>query len=88
MILTLQNRNLLSIPRELRKALRLEPGAPLEAHIERGRLVLTPVAVIPSTFVLSESGRKKEDEAEADKRAGRVLAADSAGELVRSLKRP
>ena len=85
MILTLQSRNTITVPQELRQPLGLEPGDPLEAHIERGRLVLTPVAVIPRSLHLSPSGEAKEAEAEADIREGRLSRFDSAEELLQSL---
>lgn len=82
MIVTLQSRSTLTIPQELRKALRLEPGDPLEATVEAGRLVLTPVAVVPRTLRLTPSGEAKEAEAEADLRAGRISSFESAEDLL------
>ena len=78
MIVTLQARNTVTIPRELRTALCLEPGDPLEVHVEQGRLVLTPVAVVPRSVQLSETGSAKEAEADEDIRHGRVSIFESA----------
>lgn len=86
MILTLQARNTITIPQELRRALRLEPGEPLDARVERGSLVLTPVAVVPRTLMLSDAGEAREAEAEADARAGRVSKYDSVDDLLKDLE--
>ena len=87
MIITVQARHTLTIPRSLRKTLRLEPGDPVEAKVEGGRLVLTPVAVVPRSLHLTPSGEAKEAEADADVRAGRVRSFDSAEELLDDLSR-
>jgi bifunctional DNA-binding transcriptional regulator/antitoxin component of YhaV-PrlF toxin-antitoxin module len=87
MILTLQSRNTLTVPREIRQALALQPGDPLDAQIEQGRLVLTPVSVVPRSIRLSESGEAKERSADADIREGRVSTFASAEELLENLSR-
>jgi len=87
MIITVQTRSTLTIPQELRQALHLEPGDPLDAKIEGGRLVLTPVAVVPRAFALSPAGKLKEAEAEEDVRAGRVSTFADASELLAHLEK-
>jgi len=86
MIITVQSRSTLTIPQELRRALHLEPGDPLDATIEGGRLVLTPVAVVPRSATLSPAGKLKEAEAEGDARAGRVSTFADATELLAHLE--
>ena len=86
MIITVQSRSTLTIPQELRRALHLEPGDSLEAKIEGGRLVLTPVAVVPRSAALSPAGKLKEAEAEKDLRAGRVSTFADATELLAHLE--
>ena len=86
MILSLQARNNLTIPQEFRRALRLEPGDPLDAQIEHGRLVLTPVSIIPRTLQLSPAGAEKENEADEEIAQGRVSFFDSAEDLVADLQ--
>ncbi len=85
MILTLQARNTITITRELRQALSLEPGDPLEARVEDHRLILTPVAVVPRTYCLSLSGKVKEAEADEDVRQGRVREFATAEALLEDL---
>lgn len=87
MIITLQARHTLTIPRELRRRLQLAPGDPLELTVEDGRLIMTPVAVVPRSLSLSESGRAKEAEAEADIAEGRVSTYADAEELLADLDR-
>ena len=72
MLITIQNRGTITISSDLRAELGLSPGDPLDATIENGRLVLTPVAVIPRTHHLTPSGEQKESEAEDDIRHGRT----------------
>ena len=86
MIITVQSRSTLTIPQELRLALHLEPGDPLDAKIEGGRLVLTPVAVVPRSATLSPAGKLKEAEAEEDVRVGRVSTFADATELLAHLE--
>lgn len=85
MIITVQARNNVTIPRLLRDQLKLEPGTPLEARVDKGSLVLTPVAVVPRVLRLSEKGEAKEREADEDIRQGRVTVFDSAEELLADL---
>ena len=86
MIVTLQSRNTITVPLEVRRALHLEPGDPLEANVEGGRLVLTPVAVVPRSFQLAESGAAKEAEAEEDLRQGRVEVFETAASILDDLE--
>ncbi len=85
MIITLKARNTITIPLELRRSLQLKPGDPLEAHVEDGNLVLTPVAVVPRNLQLTESGEAKEAEADADLRNGRTARFESAEALLEDL---
>ena len=86
MIVTLQSRNTVTIPLEIRRQLDLEPGAPLEASIEGGRLVLAPVAVVPRALRLTKSGEAKEAEADRDLEEGRVTMFETAEELLEELR--
>ena len=85
MILTMKARSVITVPRELREELGIEPGDPLDATVEHGRLVFTPVAMVPRTLTLTESGRRKEAEADEDIKAGRVKSFDSLEALMKDL---
>lgn len=85
MIVTLRDRSTITISRELRRALGVKPGDHLEAEVKNGRLVLTPVSVIPRTSALSPSGEKKEAAAEKEIKKGRVKKFKTAKALLRDL---
>ncbi len=85
MIITLKARNTITIPLELRRSLHLRPGDPLDAHVEDGNLVLTPVAVVPRNLRLTKSGEAKEAEADADLQNGRMARFESADALLEDL---
>ncbi len=71
MIITLQERDTITVPRELRRLLDLLTGDLLDARVEDGNLVLTAVAKAPRNLRLTATGEAKEAEAEADLRDGR-----------------
>lgn len=85
MILTVQGKGTITISQELRRALGIQPGDPLDARVESGRLVLTPVAIVPRTLSLTDSGKAKEDEADADIRRGRYRVFDDLPDLMGDL---
>lgn len=85
MLVTLQARGTITVGRELRERLGISPGDPLEASVEGGRLVLTPVHVVPRGAALSASGKRKEMEADLDVKRGRVKTFSSAKELLGDL---
>ena len=85
MIVTLGSRSTLTLPAELRKALALEAGDPIEITVKNGSLVLTPVAVVPRLWRLSPSGENKEAEADRQIAAGKLKRFDTAEQLIEDL---
>ena len=85
MIVTLRDRSTITISQELRRALGVKPGDHMEAEVKNGRLVLTPVSVIPRTSVLSPSGEKKEAVADREIKRGRVKRFKTAKALLRDI---
>ena len=85
MILTMQSRSTITVPQELRDKLGIGPGDPLDATVEKGRLVLTPVAVVPKTLRLTEKGRKKEAEADRSIKDGKVKSFKNIEDLLKDL---
>lgn len=83
MVIMMQKRGTITIAREYREKLGLSPGDPLDVTVEKGRLVLTPVAVIPRTLKLTPKGEHKEAEADDDIKQGRVVRYDSAEEMLK-----
>ncbi|MBI5189844.1 MAG: AbrB/MazE/SpoVT family DNA-binding domain-containing protein [Nitrospirae bacterium] len=64
MIITLSARGTITIPQEIRKKLGIVPGDPLDITVEKGCLVLTPVAIVPKTPKQTKSGMRKKADAE------------------------
>jgi bifunctional DNA-binding transcriptional regulator/antitoxin component of YhaV-PrlF toxin-antitoxin module len=85
MIITLQKRNILTISKEMREALGIETGDAMDASVENGRLVLTPVAVVPRSLRLTDSGARKESEADSDIKHGKVAKFADAKSLLKEL---
>jgi len=85
MIVTLRDRSTITISQELRRALGVKPGDHLEAEVKNGRLVLTPVSVIPRTSALSPYGEKKEAVAEREIKRGRLKRFKTAKALLQDL---
>ena len=85
MIVTLRDKSTITISLELRRLLGVKPGDHLEAEVKNGRLILTPVSVIPRTFRLSPSGDKKEAVAERDINRSRLKKFKSVDALLRDL---
>ena len=83
MIITLQKRGTITVSKEMRDKLGIEPGDPLDVTIEEGRLVLTPVDMIPRTIRLTPKGEKREAEADEDIRQGRVTQFDTVEEMLK-----
>jgi len=85
MIVTLGSRATVTLPAELRKALALEGGDPLDVTVQDGKLILTPVAIVPRSLFLSASGEGKEKVAETEVKAGKVRKFQTARQLVEDL---
>ena len=85
MIVMLSSRSTITLPANLREALGLEPGDPLQVELDDGRMVLTPVAIVPRRSVLSESGQRKERAADAQIGSGKVKTFTTAEDLIEDL---
>ena len=85
MIVSLNERATFTIPAKLRKLMGIKPGDTLEAHVENGELIVTPVAVVPRKLRLSDSGVKKEQEAEKEIQEGKYKTFDNPEDLLKDL---
>ena len=85
MIVTLSSRSTLTLPADVRKGLRLEPGDALDVTVQDGSIMVTPVAVVPRTLALSKTGERKEAEASAQIRAGKTEVFETAEALLEDL---
>lgn len=77
----------ITIPEEVRRALRLEEGDLVEVAIEDGSIVLRPKRLIEASqaWFWTDAWQAGEREASADIDAGRVTRYQSDDELLRSL---
>jgi AbrB family looped-hinge helix DNA binding protein len=85
MIISINSRGTLTLPAEFRKKLALKEGDHLEITIDKGKIVITPVAIVPKIFILSEKGRNKEKEADKEIKAGKIKSFFSAEALIKDL---
>ena len=85
MILTLNARATLTLPAKFRASLGLAAGDAVDVSVKNGAIVVTPVAVIPKKLYLTKSGKKKEEEAAAQIRAGKYRVFTSADALIENL---
>ncbi|MBF6604239.1 MAG: AbrB/MazE/SpoVT family DNA-binding domain-containing protein [Chloroflexi bacterium] len=78
----------ITIPEEVRRALRLEEGDLVEVVIEDGSIVLRPKRLIEASqaWFWTDAWQAGEREASADIDAGRVTRYESGDELLRSLE--
>ena len=87
MLVDLKQKSQVTIPKRLVKKLNLKAGDKLEIEEEAGRLVITPVIIIPrdQAWFHSQEWQKKEDEADRQKKEGRIHKATSKEELFEKL---
>jgi AbrB family looped-hinge helix DNA binding protein len=78
----------ITIPEEVRRALRLEEGDLVDVAIEDGSIVLRPKRLIAASqaWFWTDAWQAGEREASADIDAGRVTRYQSDDELLRSLE--
>ena len=71
---TMNEQGRVTLPIEARRALRLEPGADLEAEVIDGKLVLTPAILVPreDAWAYTPEHRALVERAREDVREGRV----------------
>ena len=87
MLVDLKQKSQVTIPKRLVKKLNLKAGDKLEIEEEAGRLVITPVIIIPrdQAWFHSPEWQKKEEEADRQKKEGKIHKATSKEELFEKL---
>ena len=87
MLVEIKQKSQVTIPVELLKKMNLKTGDKLEIEEHEGRLVITPVVVIPreQIWYYSKEWQKNEDEAQHQIQEGRVKIARSKDELYTGL---
>jgi len=84
---SVQKRNLISLPKEIREKLNISEGDMLDIRIEGNKIVLEPYKLIPSSqaYFWSEKTQKDMLEAKEDVRDGRVREFSNVTEFLKGL---
>jgi antitoxin MazE len=87
MLVDIKQKSQVTIPKDLVKKLNLKVGDKLEIEEEEGKLVITPVVVVPKdqAWFYSPEWQKKEQEVDQQKKEGKIRKAASKGELFKKL---
>jgi len=87
MLVNLKQKSQLTIPKGFVKRLKLRIGDKLEIEEMEGKLVITPVVVVPKdqAWFYSPEWQKKEQEVDKQKKEGKVHKASSKKELFKKL---
>ena len=85
--ITVQRRNLISLPREIREQLNIREGDVLEARVEDGKLIMEPYKLVPAGQAYFWSKQTQQDlrEAEQDVAAGQVRDFANVEEYLKGL---
>ena len=84
---SVQKRNLISLPKEIREKLNISEGDMLDIRIEGNKIVLEPYKLIPSSqaYFWSEKTQKDMLEAKEDIKDGRVREFTNVNEFLKGL---
>lgn len=87
MLVDLKQKSQVTIPRGFVKKLNLKVGDKLEIEESNGRLIITPVVVIPKdqAWFYSPEWQEKEQEVDKQKREGKIHKASNKEELFNKL---
>ena len=88
MLVDLKQKSQVTIPKVLLKKLKLKIGDKLDIKVKNGKLIITPVVVIPKDqeWYWSKEWQEKEREAEEDLKTGKVHTADGVDDLIDQLE--
>ncbi len=84
---SVQRRNLISLPKEVREKLNISEGDVLDIRIEGNKIVMEPYKLIPSsqTYFWTEKTQKDMLEAKRDKEAGKIREFKNIDEFMEGL---
>ena len=85
---SVQRRNLISLPRDIREKLNIGEGDILDIHIEGNKIIMEPYKLIPSSqaYFWTDSTQKDLTEAKKDIESGRVREFSNMEEFIKGLK--
>lgn len=84
MVISVNSRGTLTLPSDVRKKLNIKEGDYFDIAISSGKIIITPVAIVPKNQ-LSEKGKKKEKEASENIKSGKIKTFVTAKELIEEL---
>lgn len=84
MVVSLSSRGTLTLPSDIRKKLDLKDGDYFDLRVSKGKIVITPVMIIPKSK-LTEAGKIKEREASEHIRDRKYKTFNTAKELIEDL---
>jgi len=89
MIVDLKQKSQVTIPSALLKKLKLNIGDKLDIKEKDGKLIITPVTVVPrdQEWYWSKEWQEKERKADEDLRAGKIHSADNIDDLIKQLEK-
>jgi len=85
---SVQRRNLITLPKEIREKLNIEEGDLLDIHIDNDKIVIEPFKLIPSSQAYFWTRKAQNDilESEEDLKAGRVREFSNIDEFLNGLE--
>ena len=85
---TVRTKGVVTIPQEVRRAVRIQEGDEVIVTVRDGEVVLTPAAVVPrdQAWFWTEEWQAGEAEADADIATGRVTRFDTDEDFLASLE--
>ncbi len=88
MIIDLKQKSQVTIPKKIVEKLSLKVGDKIDIEEKDGRLILTPVAIVPKdqAWFYSPEWQKGEDEVERQLEEGKVHKAESLEKLFKDLE--
>ena len=84
MVVSINSRGTLTLPSNIRKELNIKDGDYFQIDINAGKIVITPVVIVPKNQ-LSEKGKKKEKEASESIKAKKLKTFVTAEALIEEL---
>ncbi|MBN2176863.1 MAG: AbrB/MazE/SpoVT family DNA-binding domain-containing protein [Demequinaceae bacterium] len=85
---TIRTKGVVTIPQEVRRAVRLEEGDEVMVSVRDGEVVLTPATIVPrdQAWFWTPEWQAREAEADADVAGGRVARQSSDTDFLASLE--
>jgi AbrB family looped-hinge helix DNA binding protein len=85
---SVQRRNLITIPKEIREKLNISEGDVLDIHIDNNKIVIEPYKLVPSSQAYFWTKKAQSDlfEAKEDDKAGRVREFATVDEFIKGIE--